>query len=134
MFLRPPARHFSGRPVRTQHVDRTPLTPRPRPRLAHAAPTTLEASRNFFLLKLRAAAALSHPAAATTNIFYHTVRSPHARPRPDNYRPPPHAPYKPYRLRKKTESLRPPPSHPSRAAAPRTHTKNCIFLVCAIDV
>ena len=128
---RPPARHFSGRPVRTQHVDRTPLTPRPRPRLAHAAPTTLEASRNFFLLKLRAAAALSHPAAATTNIFYHTVRSPHARPRPDNYRPPPHAPYKPYRLRKKQRACARP--RRTQAALPHhAHTqKNCIFFgVC----
>ena len=57
-LTRPPARHLGERPVRTQHADRTPLTPRPRPRVAHAAPTTLEASRNFFLLHLRAAAAL----------------------------------------------------------------------------
>ena len=126
---RPPARHFSGRPVRTQHVDRTPLTPRPRPRLAHAAPTTLEASRNFFLLKLRAAAALSHPAAATTNIFYHTVRSPHARPRPDNYRPPPHAPQKPYRLRKKRRACARPRN--TQAALPHhAHTKNLHFFWC----
>ena len=31
---------------------------------------------------------------------------------------------------KKTESLRPPPSHPSRAAAPRTHTQKLHFFWC----
>ena len=89
----------------------------------------VEYSRNFFLLKLRAAAALFHPAAATTNIFYHTVRSPHARPRPDNYRPPPHAPQKPYRLRKKRRACARPRN--TQAALPHhAHTKNLHFFWC----
>ena len=133
-LTRPPARHLGERPVRTQHADRTPLTPRPGPRVAHAAPTTLEASRNFFLLHLRAAAALLIlllllPTSSITRYGAHTLAPGPTTTDRRHTRPTNRTAYE----KKQRACARP---RRTQAALPHhAHTqKNCIFLVCAIDV
>ena len=133
-LTRPPARHLGERPVRTQHADRTPLTPRPRPRVAHAAPTTLEASRNFFLLHLRAAAALLIlllllPTSSITRYGAHTLAPGPTTTDRRHTRPTNRTAYE------KNRELAPAPVAPKpRCRTTHTHKKIAFFLVCAIDV